>query len=74
MVKCHFCKFRYKESERKLKEEANISAAQDIMVEARKLLTSPINPSDEGVLISSLNLIKVNAIWIFFSIGIEISI
>ena len=46
--------------EKKLREDTNIIAAQEIMEEARKLLTTSINPSNESVLMSSLNAIKVN--------------
>lgn len=48
------------ESEKfKTEETEVISCAQQSMEEARLILSTPINPSNEDVLISSLNTIKV---------------
>ena len=47
------------EIENRSKEEIGISTARETMDEAQKLLATPINPSNEDVLISSLNVVKV---------------
>lgn len=48
------------ESVKKAKENSTITAAQESMEAAKSMLMMPINSSNENVLISSLNSVKVN--------------